>query len=438
MRIVLLIILLFVIFSILWKSRGSFSGKFILMFAGVWFLDLFLVAVDASQVGGVRFAVFGLVLASVLAFIIAFRLVRKQEVDAEYSHSCIDKRIDALFSFKIINLAYIILLGYIVMNLMFALPILLAAGNLGGGLRVDALTGNLYSPLFYLVNVYVLAPVYNITLPLMAYLFINGKHKFSFVITLLYCILYPSLFGSRMSFIVMGFIIILCYLWVKNCKGNYIRKGFNKFVTIMVSGIVALFTIMSILKSGDITNAEQSFQDLKDDLITQPVEYFSCPVKAFEYAFDHNYHQRMGGYMHGRATLAALDYYVNPILNSLSGLRNPNANSVIGHIIQDEWISFSLEVDSWNALYTALLHFYLDFGWIGCLLFSFLFGLIASKTCNSLERSGSVPVFVFSFFVMIKCIMSVISFFPVGGDVLPFIVYVVVWRTLEKMQMRRC
>lgn len=437
MRIVLLIILLFVIFSILWKSRGSFSGKFILLFAGVWFLDLFLVAVDATQVGGVRFAVFGLVLASVLTFIIAFRLMPKQEVDAEYSHFCIDKRIDALFNFKIINLAYIILLGYVVMNLMFVLPILLAAGNMGVGLRVDSLTGNLYPPLFYLVNVYVLAPVYNITLPLMAYLFISGKHKFSFVITLLYCILYPSLFGGRMSFFIMGFIILLCYLWVISCKENYIRKGFNKFVTIMASGIVVLFTIMSIAKSGDITNVEQSFQDLKDDLLTQPMKYFSCPVKAFEYAIDHDYPKRIGGYMHGRATLAALDYYINPISNSLSGLSNPNANSVIGHVIQDEWISFSAEVNSWNALYTALLHFYLDFGWFGCILFSFIFGLIASKSCNSVIRSGSVPLLVLSFFVMSKCIMSVMSYYPVDGDVVPFMIYLFIWRFLEKRGVLR-
>ncbi|MBM6884028.1 O-antigen polymerase [Bacteroides caecigallinarum] len=432
MRLILIVILFIIVVTSLWKNRESFSGKFILIFSGVWFLDMFLVALDASQVGGVKFSILLLVIVSVLAFIMAFMLFRHTRHNVEISHLYIDKRVDALFNIKIVNIVYIALLGYIVMNIIFVLPILLSAGNMGGGLRVDSLTGNLYPPLFYLLNVYVLGPVYNITLPLMAYLFISGKHKSSFIITLLYCVLYPSLFGGRMSFFIIGLIILLCYLWLTSCKSNYIRKRFKWYVTIMISGIIVLFTIMSIAKSGDITNVEQSFYDLKEDLIKQPIKYFSCPVKALEYAIYNDYPQRMGGYMHGRATLAAFDYYINPIFNILNGTHNPNANSVIGHVIQNEFISFSTEVGYWNALYTALLHFYLDFGWIGCILISFIFGIIASKSCNFVMRTGSLPLFVLSFYILSKSIMSVMSYYPVDGDVLPFLIYIIIWRTKEK------
>lgn len=432
MRIALLLILFIVIIKVFWKDRGAFSGKFILMFALVWFLEFFLVAVDASNVGGVRLEIFSLVLASVLSFIIAFKNTKKNDADAENSQLQVDNRIDALFSIKLVNIGYIALLGYVVMNLRYVLPILLAAGNMGGGLRVDSLTGNLYPPFFYLINVYVLAPAYNMSLPLMAYLFISGKHKFSFLLTLLFCILYPSLFGGRMSFFIMGFIILICYLWFISGKLNLIRQGFNKYVSIMAAGIVALFVVMSIAKSGDVSNFKQSFEDIKEDLVTQPLKYFLCPAKAFEYAIDYDYPQRMGGYMHGRATLAAVDYFINPIINVLNGTHDPNANSIIGHVIQDEYISFSTEVESWNALYTAFLHFYLDFGWIGCILVSFFFGIIASKACSSVVRTGSLPLFILSFFILSKSIMSVMSYYPVAGDVVPFLIYLVIWRTIEK------
>ena len=235
-----------------------------------------------------------------------------------------------------------------------------------------------------------------------------------------------------MAFFVFGFTVFLCYLWLKNSTHKLVRQDIKRIAAVLAVVVVSLFSIMTIAKSGDVTNAESSFKELREDMVNQPLRYFVCPQKAFEYAIEHDYPSKLGGYMYGRATFACIDFYVNPVMNKMEGSHNPNANSKIGYLIQDEWISLSPNVPNWNALYTALLHFYLDFGVIGCLVFSLLFGILTRWAINKLLKKASLPFFILSFFFMTKCIMSFFSYQPVGGDVLPFLLYCMLWNLFEK------
>lgn len=412
--------------------RHEFTDRFILLFCALWFLDLLMLLFDVPLVGGIKPSIMALVVASLLSFVCGFLTLRVPQSITVNTQEIIDRKVESLFSSNLVKLFYLLLLGYVIFQFIKVLPILILNGNMGDGLRVDALTGQLYSAWFYKINTYVLAPVYNLTIPLCAYLFITGKKQFCFVITLLYCLIYPSLFGGRTSFFVLALVMLLCYMWCTRNDSKYLRKNFNKFALIMGGSVVFLFVFMTIAKMGDVSNFQGSFNELKEKFITQPVQYFSCPVKAFEYGVTNDIQNQMGGYLYGRATFASLDFYINPIINSLNGVHDPNANSTIGYVLQNEWIFLSQAVPDWNALYTALMHFYLDFGWFGCLMFSFFFGLIAKRVCRSVMTTASLPIYLLSFFILSKCIMSIMSYYPVDGDIVPMFIYIIIWKNYEK------
>lgn len=428
-----LIILFIIIIYFLWHTRKFFYGRYILLFSSIWFATMILMAFDVCQVNGILSSTMAIILSSTIFYIVGYCLFKKNRSDNTYSFLAgLDHRVNRLFSSRIVILFYLVMIIILFYQFVQILPLLLIEGNMGGGLRVDALLGNLYSPLFYTFNVYVFAPLYNITLPISGYLIITNKRVLAQILTAIYCILYPSLFGGRIAFFVFGLAVLICYFLCKNNVFNYVRKDMKRLAYMLILFVMVLFSIMSIAKSGDVTNMKGSLEELSDDMLRQPLRYFVCPQKAFDYAIHNNYTSRMGGDMYGRATFASIDYYVNPIINNMEGGHNPNANSIIGHIIQEEQISLSNNVPTWNALYTALLHFYLDFGVVGCLLFSFLFGFLTRWTIIQFLEKGSLAFFALSFFFIKNSILSILSFQPVGGDVIPFMLYISLWIIYDK------
>lgn len=430
-----LIFIMCVVSLFLWKRRGNFSGKFIFLFATMWLVDVVLMSFDVYHVNGIRSTTMSLIIFSILLYILGYSLMKgygENKVKRAALLSSFDKRIESFSRNKALQLIYTIAIIIILTQFFKVLPLLLAEGHMGGGLRVEALTGQLYSPLFYTFNNYIFSPLYRISLPLAGYFLITKKNLFTTFLTFIYCLLYPSLFGGRLSFFIFGFSVALCYLWCKSFNVIIIRKDIKSIITALSIAIVLLFTGMTIAKSGDVSDVKGSFEELKEDMVLQPLRYFVCPLKAFDYAIEHHYPSKLGGYMNGRATFASIDYYVNPVLNRMSGTHDPNANSIIGHLIQEEWISLSSDVPSWNALYTALLHFYVDFGVVGCLFFSFLFGILTRWAINKMTLKVSLPYFFLAFFFMTMSFMSCFSYYPVGGDVMPFLLYIFIWIKLEK------
>ena len=437
---VVLIILLLIVVLVLWHSHSDFYGKYIFLFGTVWLVDVVLMSLDVCKVNGIKSNTMSIIVSSTLLYILGFCSLKGKKVSSGNRETLLlmlDKKIEIFARSWLLKLFYMGALIAVLTQFIKVIPLLMMEGQLGGGLRVEALTGLLYSPMFYTFNWYLFSPLYRITLPLTAYLLVTKKDVTTTQLTFLYCLFYPSLFGGRMSFFILGFSVVLCFLWCKSMQVNSVRKDIKRIFVILAVGIVLLFTGMTIAKSGDVSDAKGSFEELKEDIVRQPLRYFVCPLKAFDYAIEQDYPLKLGGYMNGRATFACVDYYVNPVVNKMTGNHNPNSNSKIGYLIQEEWISLSNNVPNWNALYTALLHFYLDFGVIGCFMFSLLFGLITRITINWATQWVSLPLFVLAFFAMTMSFMSFFSYQPVGGDVLPFLFYILVWNLLTKKRYVR-
>ena len=160
-----LIILFIIIIYFLWHTRKFFYGRYILLFSSIWFATMILMAFDVCQVNGILSSTMAIILSSTIFYIVGYCLFKKNRSDNTYSFLAgLDHRVNRLFSSRIVILFYLVMIIILFYQFVQILPLLLIEGNMGGGLRVDALLGNLYSPLFYTFNVYVFAPLYNITL----------------------------------------------------------------------------------------------------------------------------------------------------------------------------------------------------------------------------------------------------------------------------------
>ena len=127
------------------------------------------------------------------------------------------------------------------------------------------------------------------------------------------------------------------------------------------------------------------------------LSYAVGPISAFDYAVNNNYLERIGGYKYGGLTLAAPELFVYIILNKC-GFRYEKSLDSLVCIKQDEYINVGDE-SYWNALYTSLLFYYLDLGWLGIVLFPFLFGLIIRFLIKKFYCTNSVCIFIILAFV---------------------------------------
>lgn len=419
-------------------TKGVFPRYYLFLFTGLWFIDMLLAVIDIIDVGGISEGIYVVITAGVICYIVGFLLSNKGKVlyQSEQTYIILDNKIGSFIKSPITFIVYLGALLLTIYEIIIVLPQLILAGNLSGGLRVEAMTGQLYSPLFYLAKDFLLSPLYSIAITVLPYVIIRGQYFWRSLPCCLYVIAFPMLTGGRMGYAIIVLMFVAVYFWFLSSK-QLIRKNIKRVAIISSVSALFLFSFMTVIKRGDVLDIKGSLIDQQEEnsFLKETSAYFVGPLKAFEYAIDHGYQERLGGMQYGRATLAALDQYVNPIVNKMNGRKDPNENTRVGKIIQEEIIYLGPGITSWNALYTASLHFYLDFGYLGCLFFPLLFGYWTGSLTKRVVRSKKVSTFFLLFFVVRMSLSSMLSFYPVEGDVIPFFIIIFVIYIFESTKI---
>lgn len=252
------------------------------------------------------------------------------------------------------------------------------------------------------------------------YLYFGYTYFFIFSTILIYGIYTKELFRSWISFPVISGILL--YLVTGAGRLDYIVLGCEFFVILVakkenklvkgqkkkiVFGIIALLLVIVIVtgKRFGINKIEMSnIKELFSLAFSQIYIYAVGPLRAFDYALE-NYVEILGFNL-GRMTFGAFDELLGWCC-TLLGIPYDIMNFYYGGITQDT--IFIGENHGFNALYTALFHFYFDFGWVGVALFSFMFGLVLNYTIKRLEFRCSMPniiILCLMFFVMLMMPIS--------------------------------
>lgn len=287
------------------------------------------------------------------------------------------EKLEAILRLKRFWVLYLFSLGLIAYLAMTQWTLILIQGG-AGDLKLDMfeLLFNNNSIMYFAYRVIVFPMFYFCTAALPLALLNKGNRK-----TLLLLVVFTFLFcfvgGKRgyWAIVIQSFVIVFLVVKCESLKLNLIT--WFKYISVGLVVVITLAIPAAYMTSiqrgrgieGDKDGMMQSMVENAQGLIT----YNVGPFRAFDYAINNNYIEKAGGYTLGRATLGGgIDYYGAEILNRLGFSINRVFDNTLA-LLQDTDIYIGKH-SGFNYSYTALMYFYFDFGYIGVILFAFLFG----------------------------------------------------------------
>lgn len=350
-----------------------------------------------------------LLLLHVLSFTLGFLFVRipkksMVQIRAEEIAPQIDKLYERLL-FKVM-----IIVSTILMIIFFSkFYAMIAVKNLAD-IRSDYYDGDLYGPFFGSIKEFIFTPVSLIVLPLFAY---SSFYKRNWIWLLMgfFILASMTLSGGRLGYVR----IVITFFFVIFALLNSIKNKIKFFLVTSIT-VVALFLVLAITTSSRFGgNFSDNAKESSELTLQQMVNYVEMPVGALNYAIENDYLKQMGGYSYGRLTFSAVEALAYSVLGKV-GITVHRYVEDLAPLQQDNLIPIATEEQTWNALYTAVLYYYLDFGVVGVIVFPFLFGLLLRFLIKKLYAYRNVPMIILVSTLFYKAVLTIIQY-GLGGHV---------------------
>ena len=208
------------------------------------------------------------------------------------------------------------------------------------------------------------------------------------------------------------------------------------FLTVLLLLFFAFLLVMvTALRRGERvtpSNVFSIFSNTIQETLTQVYIYAVGPIRAFDFSI-HNYVDVLH-FNFGRMTGCGVDEIVSYLLTK-SGIYVESMNDIYGTLLQaDVPVGENTTV---IALFTALFHFYFDFGIVGIILFSFCFGRIIcflSKYLSS--HSSSLPVFIIYLYSLYAIVMLPIKWAYASPSTVFVLLALLIWESIRKANIR--
>jgi len=165
------------------------------------------------------------------------------------------------------------------------------------------------------------------------------------------------------------------------------------------------------------------------------VVYFLGPFRALD-TYLHTFSQDIY-FLMGRATFGGIDELIFNALNFLGGDTIP-LNFIIGPITQDPIIIRHGEIPWFNAFYTNIMNFHLDFGVVGVVLFALMYGMVIAASYNLFRREPSGYTLMLVVFLTHSAIVSQLRwpFQAPGNWILLILIGIAIVRHQRKMRRK--
>lgn len=397
------------------------SRRMLMLFVVYWFVSLILASLQVfgmREVGAITFIILVL---GVLSFSIGFIIpAMKRSSKLELVREDVSFQIEGLINNVFFRVVIIVASVYIFTLLATFFQTLLFYGSLSD-VRTDYYSKELYGPLFVKINTFILRPLYLVVLPVFAYQLLY-KRNWLCLIMGFYLFGYESLGGGRIGYVRIALgVAFIAYCLLRTFKNNK-RQGY----TIVAVGAILLFGLLSVVsaaRKGEVGFGSSARQIGSEVALEHLVTYTAGPIAAFDYYLENDLiHKVLGGYQYGNVTLTPLISFVNLFSSRLGVSFNKSADELIVYK-QETMIDLAPDINYWNALYTANVYYYSDFGVFGVILFPFLYGLLISWLLSKVYKYRSLPLVMILSFCMWCMMDSVLDYaFTSPYDVLTFII----------------
>lgn len=231
------------------------------------------------------------------------------------------------------------------------------------------------------------------------------------VLSLLYCVLYISFGGSRFTIAE----ICIFTIFLINSLGSKSSKLKSILSVAILSYILTLYS--TYIRLIDDSFSVNALLEANDALLEQVVVYMVGSIRALDHFINTNGSQPFSS---GLAELTfGWAYEMASHLQTLLRI------DLIGVSKWGEYVAIPIDIgngNGFNALYTAIFNFYVDFSWIGVVVFAFLFGLVSSFSLNRFYLRGTIIWLLISGMLYVSAMLS--NFFwlwSVGPPVLSMV-----------------
>lgn len=402
----LLIVAFIVLVIRLFRSKryDSLSKRIIIIYSILWGTVIYISSFGFLDFNPPSNEVLLMMAVHVLAFIIGFSIVPISTLEVrQFSIDTLDRKLDQLTSNKFFIIITCILSAYIVSLVVkfFSLIALMDVADL----RTDFYESNIYGTLFSIINGPILSPFNLLLIPVFSWMFFRKRNLLT-LIQGIYLFGYASLGGGRFGFVRIGIGLLFVGFCIYLDKSNKIRR--IRQLVFLTLAIVAIIGLMTTLRLDVDVNGKGGFNTAVESTSQQVLSYAVGPISAFDYAITNDYVDRIGGFKYGGLTLSAPELFIYIILNK-TGIKYGKAIDDLVVIKQDEYISIGDGV-WWNALYTSVLFYYLDLGWIGIIVFPFIFGLISRFLIKKMYKTSSMCCFIIITYVFHELLRSITDY----------------------------
>lgn len=406
MRYFIIIIVFIILFgtakNLRFKDLPAF--KILCFFLGYWFIALILAVARINQLDEVSSETLFIMMLGVCSFTIGFLMIKpKVKIHLDSIKTNMTTQIDSILNNKLFLLVVGVVSVY-VYNLLVDFFQQLMYYNSLANVRTDYYAHEMYGPMFAQLNAFVLQPLAIFCLPIFSYqLFFRRDWKCILVGFFLFG--YYSLGGGRIDYIrivLAGVFLLYILLDLLNSKAAKI------WAVGILATVLGLITITTASRVGDVGISKDIVSSGFETTMEHMTNYTAGPIVAFDKALELDYAGRLGGYKWGNLTSTSVITMIN-LFTSRAGLSFHTDIGSFSEIKQDHHIQIGQNQLHWNALYTANMFFYLDFGIFGVFLFPLLFGMIFRGLLNELYRCCSfyhVIVVSYIFFVVICSVMD--------------------------------
>ena len=396
------------------KRNNSIRKNVLLVFSSFWLLATILAYLNFTGNYVVNPDAYALVAINVISFCIGiyslnWKMPKSLSVNTD-SWEVLIAKIDGLFStkkFKYFVVTLTVYVLYLFVNYLDALMLSSAAE-----LRTDFFSedNNIYGSSFLFINSWILKPSLYFLLVLLPFAFIRKK-RFLFLLILLFLLIYNSLGGGRFGYVQIFWSLFFVFVIVLN---KIVIRINLKTILVSIFAVSCLYAIIAGATFMRMSSSPLEDNSLRgEEVITETNEqissYISGPIAALGYSLDKDYCAKMGGYTHGKLTFASIDYFLQIVLSKV-GLGSDRLLPKFADIKQNDKIIINAKNDRWNALYTAILFFYLDFGWFGVFFLPMFLGFLVSVSFRELIMKKSLVALVLANYCFLQVMHSVFDF----------------------------
>lgn len=403
-----LVILLSAILFFLFLSKGNFdnvSRHFLEPYAFVWFFALFLSTQGILGLSIPKNSTLILLILHLFTFLIGFKMVPINNAFI-VNHNHLQNSVDRLLDNRFFHIILVVCLVYVLSLFTIFYRAVVVMQSLSD-VRSDFYEGDLYGPLYSMINMFILTPFDYVLFPLFGYLSVKRRNWQWFLI-MVYLIVHSSLAGGRLGYIRIVLGIIFFVYCLANTNGNI-----NRLKQFVIMGTVAVVTycLIIITSAGrtGYTDVSSSSLEIGQEVANEHITtYTSGPISAFDYALENHYEKLVDGYKYGGLIFTTIEGLCYTILGKI-GIAYERPITPVVELLQTQRIDIGVSYH-WNALYTSCIYYYLDFGIIGVIIIPFFIGILFRRVIKKFYDNNNVYGFILLAYIFLKLLFSIIQF----------------------------